>query len=187
MQKPLRYLRIALSATCGISCVLLLSLWVRSYWRSDSLSGPILWPHGCSLTSTNGRLMIGAADEQDPITEWDFLSSKFDDPGGAPIDPQFLPPVFSFHPSEEDGAYIHVPHWFLALIAGSIAFVLARPRRYTLRTLLIVVTLVAIGFGLIAYYSTHTEQKGFGGGGAGGLAFRCTDLRTIPDSIRQAH
>ena len=130
--------------------------------------------------------MIEAGDEQDPIEEWDFLSFKFDAPLGAPVDSQFLPPVFSFHPSEEDGAYIYVPHWFLALITGSIAFVLARRRSYSLRTLLIVMTLVAVGLGLIAYYSTHAEQGGFGGGG-GGLAFRRTDSRRISDRILRMH
>ena len=31
-----RKLRIAFSATCLIACVLLIVLWVRSYWRSDN-------------------------------------------------------------------------------------------------------------------------------------------------------
>jgi len=30
-----RYLRIAFSVTCGIACVLLVVLWVRSYWSVD--------------------------------------------------------------------------------------------------------------------------------------------------------
>ena len=32
MSRYLRYLRIAFSATCLIACVLLIVLWVRSYW-----------------------------------------------------------------------------------------------------------------------------------------------------------
>ena len=37
---PMRFrkLRIAFSATCLIACVLLIALWVRSYWRIDWLS-----------------------------------------------------------------------------------------------------------------------------------------------------
>ncbi|MEI4927563.1 hypothetical protein Q8G50_34155, partial [Klebsiella pneumoniae] len=61
------------------------------------------------------------------------------------MDSDYLPPAFSFYPSEEDGAYIHVPHWFLVLITGSIAFISARRRRYSLRTLLIATTLIAVG------------------------------------------
>jgi hypothetical protein len=133
----------------------------------------------------NGRLMIGGGDKEHAITDWDFLSYRFDDPDEEdPVDSQFLPPVFSFYFSEEGGAYINVPHWFLALITGSLAFVSARRRRYSLRTLLIVVTLVAIGLGLIAYYSTHAQPT-FGGGGGGGLAYDCPgkELPSLPRLI----
>jgi hypothetical protein len=179
MRRSLRYLRIAFSAACLIACVLLLALWVRSYWRLDGLQGPILWPHGFSLSSMYGRLMIGGGDEDDPITEWDYGSFKFDDPYMAPT-AQFLGPVFAFHPSVKAGAYIHVPHWFPALITGSIAFALAKRRSYSLRTLLIMMTLVAIGLGLIVYYATHAKQGG-GAGGGGGLALRIR-LNTLSDA-----
>ncbi len=45
-----RKLRIVSSVVCAIACVLLIALWVRSYWRSDDLHGPILWTTGLSLT-----------------------------------------------------------------------------------------------------------------------------------------
>jgi hypothetical protein len=32
MSRKLRYLRIAFSAVCGVLCLLLIALWVRSYW-----------------------------------------------------------------------------------------------------------------------------------------------------------
>ena len=38
MRRFLRYLRIAFSATCLIACVLLIVLWVRSYWLASGLS-----------------------------------------------------------------------------------------------------------------------------------------------------
>ena len=38
MRRFLRYLRIAFSVTCGIACVLLIVLWVRSYWTIDGVS-----------------------------------------------------------------------------------------------------------------------------------------------------
>ncbi len=36
-RRKYRKLRIAFSATCGIICLLLIALWVRSYYRVDSL------------------------------------------------------------------------------------------------------------------------------------------------------
>jgi hypothetical protein len=181
-----RKLRIAWSVIWGLAAVLLIVLWVRSYWRTDDLYGPIVWPHGFSIESVNGRLMIGGGGKEHAITDWDFLSFRFDDPDGDPVDSQFLPPVFSFYFSEESGAYINVPHWFLALITGSLAFVSARPRRYSLRTLLIVVTLVTIGLGLIAYYSTYAQPtRGGESGSWGGLAYDCPgkELQSLPRLI----
>src|SRR4051812_11830684 len=35
----LRNLGVAFSAACGIACLLLLALWVRSYWRCDVMVG----------------------------------------------------------------------------------------------------------------------------------------------------
>jgi hypothetical protein len=154
--------------------VLLAALWLRSYWRIDDLQGPILWPSGFSLTSETGCLAIGGGEEQEPITGWDFSSLELGDSSVSPyiaLPVQFQPPVFAFHPSVEAGAYIRVPHWFLAQIAAMLAFAFANRRPYSLRTLLIVVTLIALELGGIAYYIAHAEAGagGFGGGG-GGLA-----------------
>jgi hypothetical protein len=43
MDRPrlIRSLRIAVSAVCGILCLLLIVLWVRSYWWLDIISGPV--------------------------------------------------------------------------------------------------------------------------------------------------
>jgi hypothetical protein len=35
----IKYLRIAVTALCLTACVLLVALWVRSYWRSDWIEG----------------------------------------------------------------------------------------------------------------------------------------------------
>jgi hypothetical protein len=168
--KVLRYLLIAIAAWSGLACVLLVFLWVRSYWRLDNLAGPTLWPYGFSATSTTGRLMIGGGDEQDPITQWELTSLPFDDRYNPVLDSQFYGPVFAFYPSEDEGSYIHVPHWFPALIAGSIAFAFAKRRRYSLRTVLIVTTLIALSMGAIVYYAKHADQGGMTGSGNGGLA-----------------
>src|SRR3990172_7220509 len=53
MLRFLQYLRIAFSATCLIACVLLIALWVRSYWWWDTTSA--VPKH--SLASVRGRLL----------------------------------------------------------------------------------------------------------------------------------
>lgn len=44
-----RKLRVTWSAVCGIICLLLIALWVRSYWWFDHLQFPITGVHyvGC--------------------------------------------------------------------------------------------------------------------------------------------
>ena len=53
-----RKLRIAFSATCGIACVLLVVLWVRSYWWVDDFRSP---SPNIAIKSLPGRLEVGAA------------------------------------------------------------------------------------------------------------------------------
>ena len=57
MPRYLRYLRIAFSATCLIACVLLIALWVRSYWRDDGLYWNIVGHRTALIASTHGRLV----------------------------------------------------------------------------------------------------------------------------------
>ena len=41
--KPIRFrsLQIAFSAFCGLMCILLIVLWVRSYWSADQVYGHV--------------------------------------------------------------------------------------------------------------------------------------------------
>ena len=50
-----RKLRIAFSAVCGIICLLLIALWVRSYYTIDVVSGSVFGIQS-SLRSAYGQL-----------------------------------------------------------------------------------------------------------------------------------
>jgi hypothetical protein len=143
----LNYLRIAVAILSLTACGLLIALWVRSYWWDDVIGGPILWPGGCSLASTRGRLLLSGIEPHDPITTWEFLSINASSPYAIPKD--FFGPVFALNLATEDGAYIHVPHWFPAAIAAAVTIILAKRWRFSLRALLIATTLVAVVLGLI--------------------------------------
>ena len=59
-----RKLRIAWSVGCAIACVLLIVLWVRSYWSADTVSVNTLsrgW--AADITSWDGRLRFSAFDK----------------------------------------------------------------------------------------------------------------------------
>src|SRR4051812_42910834 len=64
MRRFLRYVRIALSVTCGIACVLLIVLWVRSYWRVDQLNSTNQ-RRLTTVTSNYGELQLLTLTESD--------------------------------------------------------------------------------------------------------------------------
>ena len=147
-----RKLRITWSAFCGISCVLLCALWVRSYWWTDllNLGGRSV------VASENGRIktiivnfapsfdaqFIVTSDQKVGLTEPRYYFLGF---GYTPALPVAPPP----HWPE-----VVLPHWFLVLLSGvfGLAPWIHKPNwRFSLRTLLLATTLVAVVLGLIVW------------------------------------
>ena len=146
-----RKLRIAWSVGCSIACVLLIVLWVRSYSWIDGASMPITGSRHIVVYSGTGRLS--------------FRSGPYGKPNG-PFNVWWLTrvPVAEMRDRmrmanwKPDKQYIGssrfgflLPH---ALVAGVLAALIVAPwlpLRFTLRTLLIATTLVAVVLGLAAY------------------------------------
>jgi phosphotransferase system glucose/maltose/N-acetylglucosamine-specific IIC component len=136
----LKYLRIAVTALSLTTCVLLCALWVRSYYRLDTM---MAWPSH-TVSSIRGRI---------------FIDARF-----IHVESSGAQNVFWFYAGTsipiDDGAAFKsqtagTPIWLLALVAATLAAVsCARfSKRYSLRTLLIAITLVAVGLGIIAMSS----------------------------------
>jgi hypothetical protein len=148
-RRRFRNLRIAWSVVCSIATVLLVVLWVRSYWWEDGL----VWVRGSArnvilVNSKSGTLGFsfcpgGDAEEQ-------LLPPFFKLTRPLPRNSQVTP--FAWF-SDAVLTIIRVPTW--ALIALSVAIGttpwFGHPRRFSLRTLLIATTVVAVGLGLIVY------------------------------------
>ncbi len=139
-----RKLRIALSATCLIACVLLIALWVRSYSRVDSVNG-VLYSDvqfdlsslsGCTLAEVWGGTPL-SLPQYDTYrnTESDFSSPAFiivgrsEQPGGS-------------------GFVVISPYWFSLVFTIALTRSLGYPGAFGLRTLLFATTLVAVELGL---------------------------------------
>lgn len=141
-----RKLRIAWSVAGGIACVLLIVFWARSYWIGDSLRLPASETR-ISVFSVKGTLSTSVY--RSPIRPphgWDWRSQRVSD---------MMPVVgprrsWSYH-SEGLGTYIIFPHRFLVLIVMVLAAAPWLPWRFSLRTLLIATTLVAMVLGLIVW------------------------------------
>jgi hypothetical protein len=76
MAKFLRYLRIAWSVGCVVVCVLLIVLWVRSYWWLNLIKGPLTPSKTLVLTSSNGFFTVGTLSSTAYIWKVDRWSQE---------------------------------------------------------------------------------------------------------------
>jgi hypothetical protein len=142
----LKYLRIAVTALCLAACVLLIALWIRSYRVQDVVYGWFPFPGYLQINSTCGDIKIIAnAEKQEAV--WRYNSRAPEARGRNWF--------FNLEQHNRFGWWldITVPHWSLSLaLAGLAALISVHwSRRFSLRTLLIATTVVAVGLGLIVY------------------------------------
>jgi hypothetical protein len=142
-----RKLRIAWSVACGIICLLLIVLWVRSYWQAHLLSywegATPRWAFGSE------RGIVGFRRESSGIKPLNLEGLRFYSfrPDHNQPMPGFLGFGYIHSPNNETRAI--VPIWSIALAA--IAFVAAPwlRWRFSLRTLLIGITVAAAILGAV--------------------------------------
>jgi hypothetical protein len=140
-------LRIALSAVSGIVCVLLVGLWLRSYW----------WHFYVEYRGTEIGIMVQSDFGQLTVdirlgpfagkAKWYVISRPL-----QPVD--FVPEnerCFEVHRHEFGGYFVAIPYWFPVIIFATLAALPWLPWRFSLRTLLIATTLVAIVLGLVVW------------------------------------
>jgi hypothetical protein len=145
----LHYLRIAVTALSLTACVLLIALWVRSYRWGDRVNFPAPKTQGVVIESANGRVLAAIIGTDSPVTFKGVIFSRYQRPdyqlGGSDTPFELL--------SEYSEYGVIVPHWFLislCAVAATLPWLPWRsPRQFSLRTLLIATTLVAVGLGVI--------------------------------------
>ena len=163
-----RKLRIAWSVACAIACVLLIVLWVRSTWQGEARL--FKWSEKqrfavMSLLGEVGVAYVRDADNVgiDPSRKLDWEENPYYPYSGinrtayphiTGRNPPFKARFRWGSPRWYQGLwYVGAPYWFLTIATASIAIVpWIRPsRRFSLRTLLIVTTLIAVVLGLAIY------------------------------------
>jgi hypothetical protein len=152
MTRYLRYLRIAFSAVCGIACVLIVVLWVRSYWWQDLLAVQIRQTPKVGGISYEGRLACGF---QEPdidgtrlIAQTHYLQHH---PWIAEAWKLERTPAGFTVASFPGGWMLEVPHYFAVIVLSAVASLPWIRWRFSLRTLLIATTVVSLVLGLIIY------------------------------------
>jgi hypothetical protein len=154
----LRKLQIAFSVTCGILCLLLIALWVRSIRTVDYLY-PIYDPIEVVLWSSEGKVRfevwnVGKAQFRNADFRDYFFSGRFtvlerskSRYRSAGRYPMPTDTVLGFRWYSWRAFY--VPYWFPIMLFAVLATVPWLPWQFSLRTLLIAMTLVAMMLGLI--------------------------------------
>ena len=143
----LKYLRIAVTALGLTACVLLIALWVRSYTWHDGVWGRFSEDRGFHLSSHEGRVQLSMLSFLG-IVEWRIVHAEPIERVGPPnYFPAFECPLSSF------GLYLAVPHWALVISTATVTAALSTKFRFSLRTLLIATTLVAVALGIFAVSS----------------------------------
>jgi hypothetical protein len=185
-----RKMRIAWSVGCGIACVLLIALWVRSYQIFDRASGRVFGRAAAICISYTGSTTVTFTDISYLSWNWPKLDSgpilpnnwTLADLSGGNVDWGDTDVVWPFRgkmgfgwiqqslcpfiPNGETGwdprgmsgrswaancTGVMVPHWFGVLIFVNLASLPWLRWRFSLRTLLIATTLVAVALGLAVY------------------------------------
>jgi hypothetical protein len=134
----------------GLVAVLLVGLWVRSFSREESVW--IYTPRGgVTLCNIYGKAILKVAIRAGavPNVVTGMQSS---------INPQ---PELSFYGMEFYAGFLlrrgsnnfdlFMPYWFLTLLSLSLAPLAWLHRRFSLRTLLIATTVIAVGLGLLGW------------------------------------
>jgi hypothetical protein len=156
-----RKLRIAWTVFCGIACALLIVLWVRSYSWNDSLFKR-LGTREFVIQISRGDLGIWftpTKPSQAPSddTQWSIGKDRPADASayfmldGASIRP--VPDQFGFYyGSTPQNTVAWIP-FYATVLAVAVAAGVPWLWRFSLRTLLIVTTLIALVLGLVVYAS----------------------------------
>jgi hypothetical protein len=159
----LKYLRIAVTALSLTACVLLIALWVRSYWSYDWLGNLSFIPQGNDLHPKDGCLFESA----NGVLVVLYIGSVPESYSGVRRLIGRSPPLANLRVTGDEGEStwngfrakvypngiirVSVPHWFLALVTGTAAALSWNKWRFSLRTLLIATTLVSLGMGTVIY------------------------------------
>ena len=150
-----RKLRIAWSVGCGIFCVLLIVMWIRSYWWGDCYTIPINNNWIC-CSDLRGSIVLTCFD----ATKRTDISAGYSwgRASHQRLDEHIPVHFYGFCLKDSEAGFgLAIPSWFL--IVTSIGFAVApwlSWQRFTTRTLFLATTLAATLLGLSVWLSRQT-------------------------------
>jgi hypothetical protein len=153
MDRPrlIRGLRIAWSVVFGILCVLLICLWVRSNGRWERFYIGITDSVGMVFQSGNCQLRFVWENFWDEPTVRLMRWAYYSEPRDVNPSPGFGGFQYSGYEHIKNARHFAAPHWFALIICGLAGVTPWLPWRFSLRTLLIATTLIAVVLGLVVW------------------------------------
>lgn len=144
-----RLLKIAVTVTCLVACLALAGLWVRSFNIYDSASGPFTEDSGFAFGSVVGRITFVAYYNVPSAEIFDWAWHQLKVSRNDQMNERWGLNYYNYSKGNVGGINVVVPHWFPILIFALLA---AAPwvhwRRFTVRTLLVAMAVVAVVMGL---------------------------------------
>jgi hypothetical protein len=144
-----RKLRIAWSVLWGLLAMLLIALWVRTYHETDTINAPLAGRHSVQIISCYGKVafiltpyVVAWHHETQPLGQYIWRKEQFR--------------AFHYYDSVPRTGNRHEWAFSYSLLTSLVAVLAATPwctgaLRFSLRTLLIATTLVAVLLDLIVY------------------------------------
>jgi hypothetical protein len=153
-----RKLRIAWSVFWGLACVLLIVLWVRSYFHGDDITWVLPDGECIRCDARRGELLVCRypAIKLEGDNRRTFSHQVNINPNVRPRDWPSTYYGFAFAANYlKDGIYVAIlPQWItvaMFAVLAAVPWIRLFSWRFSLRTLLIATTLVAVALGIIAY------------------------------------
>jgi hypothetical protein len=153
---PMRFrkLRIAFSVACGIACLLLIVLWVRSYSQADMLRGPVSQSRQIGFSSALGVLLLQWRHDpsaREAIRGWrlQHISMVKMEQLRARAKARGAPMLGAVKKWGLSDHAVRTPHWFPVVLSGALGAAPWLRWRFSLRSLLIAMTVAAVLLGLI--------------------------------------
>jgi hypothetical protein len=146
--------RITLSVACGIACLLLIVLWVRSYRYVEAIR-LMAAPNGgvIQCLSIPGSLAVGIFKSAKPWSYFQMSASEWRRVMATAPASQLPSPTWGGRLTNSVVDQFFVPYWILVLSSAVTASLPGLRWRFSLRTLLIAATLVAIVLGIVVCVS----------------------------------
>jgi hypothetical protein len=147
-----RKLRIAWSVVWGVVAVLLIVLWVHSYWWTGFLKAPYPKGRDTVVVTRSGQLEVELYYQiAGELSHWTFEAFGPSELAELDDEPTLSGLGFKLYWGVPSG--VVVPLWFLVFFSVALTGLpwIRRSKRFSLRTLLIATTLVAIVLGIAVY------------------------------------